>query len=217
MKISLLFLCASAGQCFSNKPLSRSLWKGLSSISIASPDNVRGIAISAEALAGTSAGFVGAQSASSETEVLVESEDFMKPDRDLRQYRYIKLKNNLKVLLVRNPVHSKTNGDNTATVEAAAMHIQAGHFDDSSMISASASLATDAAVDSSSGLPGSVHCFEVDNHGGLPGLGHFFEHMVFLGTEKYPGEDVIFIIVIFIIRRCFIGLNPLIRMIAKDF
>jgi len=188
MKISLLFLCASAGQSFLNKPRSRSFWKSLSTISIASPEHVSGSTIFAEALAGTSEGLVGTQPASSETEVLVASEDFMKPDRDLRQYRYIRLKNNLKVLLVRNPIQPKTNVDNAATVEAAAMHIQAGHFDDSS-ISDSTGLCTDASADASSGLPGLVHSFEDDDHGGLPGLGHFFEHMVFLGTEKYPGED----------------------------
>ena len=165
MRICLLFLCASAGQSFLNNPLPRSLWKGLSYISIASSDNVRSSTIFAEGLAGTSEGLVGTQSVSSETEVVVESNDFMKPDRDLRQYRYIKLKNNLKVLLVRNPIQSKTNEDNTATVEAAAMHIQAGHFDDSS-ISPSANVTTDTAADSLSGLPGSVHSFEDDDHGG---------------------------------------------------
>lgn len=165
MRISLLFLWASAGQSFLNKPRPRSLWKGISSISIAFPEHVSSSTIFAEALAGTSEGLSETQAAWSETKVLVESEDFMKPDRDLRQYRYIKLKNNLNVLLVRNPSQSNTNGDNAASVEAASMHIQAGHFDDSS-IGVSTSLSTDASADSSSGLPDLVRSFEDDDHAG---------------------------------------------------
>lgn len=63
------------------------------------------------------------------TVVLADSNQFIRPDRDLREYRIIKLQNNLEALLVST---AKTAGedDDSAKVEAASMHIQAGHFDD---------------------------------------------------------------------------------------
>lgn len=62
------------------------------------------------------------------TVVLADAEEFIKPDRDLRDYRVVRLSNNLKVLLVSTA--NVSNEENTANVEAASMHIQAGHFDD---------------------------------------------------------------------------------------
>lgn len=62
------------------------------------------------------------------TTILADSAAFVKPDRDRYDYRIIKLKNNLKVLLV-STAEAKSQ-DSAATVEAASMHIQAGHFDD---------------------------------------------------------------------------------------
>eukprot|EP00529_Nitzschia_sp_RCC80_P008082 CAMPEP_0113519390 /NCGR_PEP_ID=MMETSP0014_2-20120614/43494_1 /TAXON_ID=2857 /ORGANISM="Nitzschia sp." /LENGTH=1295 /DNA_ID=CAMNT_0000417105 /DNA_START=357 /DNA_END=4244 /DNA_ORIENTATION=+ /assembly_acc=CAM_ASM_000159 len=163
-------------------------------------------------------------SPSSGTVILADADDFVKPDRDMYDYRQIRLSNNLEVLLVStaksaagavvvdhdddyvtimeedeshadgeekeedesslvgaledetvastdidddivptndggnddtsNNNNNNNNGGGNARMEAAAVHIQAGHFDDT-----------------------------------IPGLAHFHEHMVFLGTEKYPGED----------------------------
>jgi len=87
------------------------------------------------------------------TVILADADDFIKPDRDFRDYRIIRLENNLEALLV-STMNANGEDDDSANVEAASMHIQAGHFDDT-----------------------------------LPGLAHFYEHMLFLGTEKYPDED----------------------------
>ena len=81
------------------------------------------------------------------SKILVDDESFIKPQLDKRSYRAIELPNHLQILLVSDP---KTD------IEAASVHIKAGHFDDP------------------------VH---------RPGLAHFHEHMVFLGTEKYPQEN----------------------------
>ncbi|MEJ2762742.1 insulinase family protein [Photobacterium sp. MCCC 1A19761] len=72
---------------------------------------------------------------------------------DLKQYRYLTLDNQLKVLLVH---------DAEAPRSAAALSVNVGHFDD-----------------------------PVDRQG----MAHFLEHMLFLGTEKYPkvGEFQTFI------------------------
>jgi hypothetical protein len=71
-----------------------------------------------------------AKTSQSGTVVLADDDEFIKPDLDVRQYRIIKLKNNLQALIVST---SKTAGedDDSSQVEAASMHIQAGHFDDS--------------------------------------------------------------------------------------
>ncbi|UTV28426.1 insulinase family protein [Photobacterium atrarenae] len=63
---------------------------------------------------------------------------------DLKQYRYLTLDNQLKVLLVH---------DAEAPRSAAALSVNVGHFDD-----------------------------PIDRQG----MAHFLEHMLFLGTEKYP-------------------------------
>eukprot|EP00521_Asterionellopsis_glacialis_P009710 CAMPEP_0195288988 /NCGR_PEP_ID=MMETSP0707-20130614/5445_1 /TAXON_ID=33640 /ORGANISM="Asterionellopsis glacialis, Strain CCMP134" /LENGTH=1193 /DNA_ID=CAMNT_0040348939 /DNA_START=96 /DNA_END=3677 /DNA_ORIENTATION=+ len=81
------------------------------------------------------------------TTILANHEDFIRPDPDSRQYRAIRLANNLEVLLVSSP---------ESDVEAGAVHVQAGHMDDP------------------------------DDRAGLA---HFHEHMLFLGTEKYPSEE----------------------------
>lgn len=81
------------------------------------------------------------------TLILHDDPDFIKPEPDSRQYRAIQLPNGLKCLLVSSP---------ESDVEAAAVHVQAGHMDDPP---------------------------------NRPGLAHFHEHMLFLGTEKYPDEN----------------------------
>jgi insulysin len=79
--------------------------------------------------------------------VLVENEEFVKSDPDKREYRAIRLEpSQLEVLLV---------SDGDTDVEAAAVHVKAGHFCDPP---------------------------------NRAGLAHFHEHMLFLGTTKYPDE-----------------------------
>eukprot|EP00531_Pseudo-nitzschia_arenysensis_P017139 CAMPEP_0116149838 /NCGR_PEP_ID=MMETSP0329-20121206/19195_1 /TAXON_ID=697910 /ORGANISM="Pseudo-nitzschia arenysensis, Strain B593" /LENGTH=1190 /DNA_ID=CAMNT_0003646247 /DNA_START=113 /DNA_END=3685 /DNA_ORIENTATION=+ len=87
------------------------------------------------------------------TEIVTDASEFIKPDRDRSQYRWIKLENNLQVLLVSTATEN-ADENSAAKVEAASVHVQAGHFDDT-----------------------------------IPGLAHFHEHMLFLGTEKYPSEE----------------------------
>jgi hypothetical protein len=55
------------------------------------------------------------------TRILADDHDFIKPALDARKYRCIALSNNLQALLVSDP---------ETDVEAAAVHIKAGHFDD---------------------------------------------------------------------------------------
>ena len=70
-----------------------------------------------------------------------------KSPNDNREYQYLKLDNELKVLLISDPATEKS---------AAAFSVFRGSLSD----------------------PNS-----------RPGLAHFFEHMLFIGTEKYPEVD----------------------------
>lgn len=70
-----------------------------------------------------------------------------KSENDNRDYRYLTLSNNLRVLLVSDPAAEKS---------AAALNVHVGSH---------------------------------QNPKERPGLAHFLEHMLFLGTEKYPSPD----------------------------
>lgn len=84
----------------------------------------------------------------SDVVILADHEEFIRPERDPRKYRAIRLKNNLQVLIVSDQMTSGVG------IEAGSVHVKSGHFDDT-----------------------------------IPGLAHFHEHMLFLGTTKYPEED----------------------------
>ncbi|RPA87280.1 hypothetical protein BJ508DRAFT_97930 [Ascobolus immersus RN42] len=77
----------------------------------------------------------------------VITENLERPELDNRQYRVIKLENELEVLLVHDPDTDKAS---------AAMDVYVGNYADSP---------------------------------DLPGQAHALEHMLFLGTEKYPVEN----------------------------
>ena len=62
-----------------------------------------------------------ASTKTTESRILADDEKFIKPDLDTRRYRSIILPNNLEALLVSDP---------ETDVEAGAVHIKAGHFDD---------------------------------------------------------------------------------------
>jgi hypothetical protein len=61
---------------------------------------------------------------SSTSTIITDDIDFIRPDRDLRSYRYIRLSNNLYCLLICDNMQSGVG------IEAASIHVQAGHFDD---------------------------------------------------------------------------------------
>ena len=153
---SLLFcLYVSAGQCFSSS-LSGGLFRGLNR-----PNSYSDYSSSTQHRSTRFAGEVATakndtatfEAAAAETEIVVDADDFLKPERDLKDYRYIRLSNNLEVLLV-STAKATSSEEKSSAVEAASVHVQAGHMDDT-----------------------------------IAGLAHFHEHMLFLGTEKYPDED----------------------------
>lgn len=69
--------------------------------------------------------------AGGKTAILADEKDFIKPDRDQYEYRCIRLPNNLQVLLVSTACTNAVDDSDVSTrVEAASVHVQAGHFDD---------------------------------------------------------------------------------------
>jgi len=80
----------------------------------------------------------------------MNSTDFVTSPNDHRQYRYLRLGNEMKVMLI---------SDLNATISAAAVDIHAGSFQD----------------------------FDE-----WPGIAHFLEHMLFVGSEKFPNSDQFF-------------------------
>jgi len=83
----------------------------------------------------------------SPSETFVEETELLKSPNDKREYRYLHLRNDLRVVLI---------SDNTTDKSSAAMSVGVGSWSDP------------------------PDC---------PGLAHFLEHMLFMGTEKYPGEN----------------------------
>lgn len=79
--------------------------------------------------------------------IVADNDSIVKPDIDDRNYRMIKLDNELVALLINDPATDKS---------AAALDVNVGSFNDPR---------------------------------DLPGLAHFCEHLLFLGTEKYPKEN----------------------------
>ena len=182
MRLSLFFLCFSAGQSFvarrsfvagsqAMRPLPICFRTPTSWSDVTKGDSLtcsrnfrshstrttaRSVSTEDTLTAASVQNTTNAEISSSKTEILAAESEFVKPDRDLSQYRWVKLENNLQVLLV-STAATKTSSDDeegSAKVEAASIHVQAGHFDDT-----------------------------------IAGLAHFHEHMLFLGTKKYPTED----------------------------
>ena len=152
MRLSLFFLCVSSGQSFVTRrlvavshPFSEAIRKttkpvgwGASSLAFSflgqaerERSSVKRISMRmAETLttAGENATTTGDLS-NGKTEILADDPQFVKPDPDNHEYRCIKLSNNLKVLLV-STSHTSSDDEKSAKVEAASVHVQAGHFDD---------------------------------------------------------------------------------------
>lgn len=85
------------------------------------------------------------------------------PETDFLQYRFLKLENLIDVLLIQD----NSNGNASQGKSAAALDVFYGASSDPS------------------NLPG-IHQI---NSIQFLGLAHFTEHMVFMGSEKYPGEN----------------------------
>jgi len=79
--------------------------------------------------------------------IIDQCDDIRKPEIDRRTYKWIRLANEMQVLLI---------SDSETDKAAASMDVSVGHASDPEA---------------------------------LPGLAHFLEHMLFLGTEKYPDES----------------------------
>lgn len=114
-------LMVSASQSFVAKSIHAvSLDRGWTSRRVATFLKSATLDTNSEATASTS-------TTSRPTTILADAADFLKPDRDRYEYRAIQLANNLQVLLTST---AASGDEKSAKVEAASIHVQAGHFDD---------------------------------------------------------------------------------------
>ena len=112
--------------------------------------------------------------------IAASDEAIEKPDLDERKYRHLRLNNKLQIMLVSDPACGMRGRHNpvphlpcpqvSPNLTRRLPHRVRGASD-------YAAAAMDVSVGSAS---------DPDE---LPGLAHFLEHMLFLGTEKYPRED----------------------------
>lgn len=90
------------------------------------PNNTKlsGLTAAAGAVVGQQRQTQGSRIITTTTILLADHPEFITPERDPRTYRAIQLPNNLQVLLVCDEMTAGVG------VEAASVHVQAGHFDD---------------------------------------------------------------------------------------
>lgn len=122
----------------------------------------------------------------------------------MREYRHIRLPNNLQVLLVSNARAKATvpnkndnhNNDNVNHMD----DVTGGHDDVVDNVIAAAdddddnNIDNDDEDDNDDESSAKVEAAAIHVQAGhfddtIPGLAHFHEHMLFLGTKKYPNED----------------------------
>ncbi|VDO05686.1 unnamed protein product [Rodentolepis nana] len=109
----------------------------------------------------------------------MSSIEIIKPDPDYKSYRYLQLQNGIRVMLISNvkpgetiePLDDNQNGVNDE-IESQGSHEEVPEFD---LRKSAAALA--------------VHVGSFSDPKEAQGLAHFLEHMVFMGSEKYPREN----------------------------
>ena len=147
MRLMFFFIFASASHSFvarlvSSRRLNLPLFlkrisrKGSSSMESRSvgcnpKDSITALSSEAETLT-TTENTTPIEDSTMKTKILADAPGFVKPDRDMSEYRWIQLENNLQVLLVSTATEKADSSDenSSAKVEAASIHVQAGHFDD---------------------------------------------------------------------------------------
>ncbi|XP_055077197.1 nardilysin-like [Periophthalmus magnuspinnatus] len=105
--------------------------------------------------------------------------DILKSPNDPKKYRYIELSNGLRVLLISDCSFSSF-GPEGKPEEASGEGEESGENEDSQPKKSSVRQAAAALC---------VAVGSFSDPDALPGLAHFLEHMVFMGSEKFPEEN----------------------------
>ncbi|KAG1945781.1 nardilysin b [Pimephales promelas] len=113
----------------------------------------------------------------------------IKSPNDPKKYRYIELSNGLKVLLISDLAQSESGKEPADEEEEENVDSESAdeNRNDMNKCSEERKKACRSEKQSAAALCISVGSFS--DPADLPGLAHFLEHMVFMGSEKYPDEN----------------------------
>ncbi|XP_059475438.1 nardilysin-like isoform X2 [Neocloeon triangulifer] len=119
----------------------------------------------------------------------VELESPDKAEHDKKEYKVIKLKNGLTALLIHKPDEGDDNLNDTASTVSSQASETAESMDEGSDAEGSNSSDSEPAQTHQSAASLTIGVGSFEDPDELPGLAHFLEHMVFMGSEKYPEEN----------------------------
>ncbi|XP_064605323.1 nardilysin-like [Liolophura sinensis] len=123
--------------------------------------------------------------------VISRTEDIDKSPNDLKKYRHIKLRNGLRALLISDP--SEVGSSITVTESDNSKEKEVAGLSELSFGSSESESEEDAEDDKSTvKLSAAGLCIGAGSFcdpAEAPGLAHFLEHMVFMGSDKYPEEN----------------------------
>uniref|UniRef100_A0A8C1Q204 Uncharacterized protein n=1 Tax=Cyprinus carpio TaxID=7962 RepID=A0A8C1Q204_CYPCA len=110
----------------------------------------------------------------------------VKSPSDPKKYRYIELSNGLKALLISDLTQSESNKEPVAKEEEDSGEEEDG---DSESTNEDSSCVRKCSSEKQSAAALCISVGSFSDPADLPGLAHFLEHMVFMGSEKYPAEN----------------------------
>ncbi|KAF4097640.1 nardilysin b [Onychostoma macrolepis] len=118
----------------------------------------------------------------------------IKSPSDPKTYRYIELSNGLKALLISDLTQSESNREPAAKEEEDSGEEEDGDSEstneDSSCVNkCSEGVKKNCRSEKQSAAALCISVGSFSDPADLPGLAHFLEHMVFMGSEKYPAEN----------------------------
>ncbi|XP_016394221.1 nardilysin b [Sinocyclocheilus rhinocerous] len=118
----------------------------------------------------------------------------VKSPSDPKKYRYIELSNGLKALLISDLTQSESNREPVAKEEEDSGEEEDGDSEstneDSNCVNkCSEGVKKNCRSEKQSAAALCISVGSFSDPADLPGLAHFLEHMVFMGSEKYPAEN----------------------------
>ncbi|RXN20438.1 nardilysin-like protein [Labeo rohita] len=112
-----------------------------------------------------------------------------KSPSDPKTYRYIELSNGLKALLISDLTQSESNGEPVAEEEEEEGDSRSTNEGSSCANKCSEGVKKSCRSEKQSAAALCISVGSFSDPADLPGLAHFLEHMVFMGSEKYPAEN----------------------------
>ncbi|KAK7126778.1 hypothetical protein R3I94_018084 [Phoxinus phoxinus] len=113
----------------------------------------------------------------------------IKSPNDPKEYRYIELSNGLKVLLISDLTQSESSKEPADEEEEESVDSESADEDRNDVNKCSEGKKKNCRSEKQSAAALCISVGSFSDPADLPGLAHFLEHMVFMGSEKYPDEN----------------------------